>query len=123
MSSILDNFRDFHYFPQHLKRNIKLFHVFNRNMGYCVTNDDKVYGFGENIRKYLGYNESNDNKNYVLIKELCDKQIEVFFGYRFYTFFARSETNEIYSWGHNRYGQLCRGFECDNRLKPEKSDF
>ena len=44
---------------------------FSNNIAYCVTNDDKVYGFGENICEYLGYNESNDNKSYVVIQELC----------------------------------------------------
>src|SRR5689334_23157510 len=106
MSSILNNFRVFNCFPQHFKRNNKLFHVFDSYpdyTGYCVTNDDKVYGLGEKIGYYFGYNKSNDNKSYVLIEELCDKQIEVFFGY-INVFFARSETKEIYSWGLNEYG-------------------
>ena len=92
-----------------------------------MRNDDKVYGFGENICKYLCYNKSNDNKSYVLIKELCDKNIEQFFGYSFRgVFFARDETNTIYSWGWNYYGQLGRGYDSEHLykyLKPEKNEF
>ena len=121
MSSILDNFNIFRYFPQELKQNIKLFHVFDSNIAYCVTNDDKVYGFGDKICKYLDYNQRN-HKNYVLIQELCDKRIEQFFGY-FWTFVAISETKEIYTWGWNEHGQLGREYSSDEYLKPELVQF
>ena len=59
MSSILNHFNIFRDFPKELKQNIKLFHVFieYENVVYCVTNDNKVYGFGKLIYYYLGYNE------------------------------------------------------------------
>ena len=81
MSSIVNQFSIFREFPKELKQNIKLFHVFVNQIAYCVTNDDKVYGFGQSIDSHLGYNESNDNKSYVLIQELCDKRVEEFFGF------------------------------------------
>ena len=133
MSLFLNNFSIFGDFPQEFKQNIKLFHVF-KDIAYCVTNDDKVYGFGKNIRKFLGYIENNDSdsdssddsneKNYVLIQELCDKSIEQFFG-AIDVFFASSETNEIYSWGNNRNGQLARCFSKLSKgyLKPERNGF
>ena len=37
--------------------------------------------------------------------------------------FARTETNEIYSWGMNNKGQLERGMISDGFLKPGKIDF
>ena len=119
MSSFLNHFSIFRDFPQEFKRNIKLYHIFD-DTGYCVTIDDKVYGFGKSIHYYLGYNESNDNKSYVLIQELCDKSIEQFFGFRG-VFFARNESNEIYCWGGNRHGQLGRGFNSNEILKPDKN--
>ena len=117
MSSFVNNFRQFRNFPKYLKQNIKLFHVFSYDFAYCVTNDDKVYGFGDNICKYLGYNESNDYKSYVLIQELCDKNIEEFFGYSD-VYFARSQTNVIYSWGWNELGQLSRSITNELYLQP-----
>ena len=62
-----------------LKLKIKVLHSTDFECVYCVTHDDRVYGFGENIRKYLGYNENSDNYIYVLIQELCDKSIELKF--------------------------------------------
>ena len=46
-------FRDF---PQELKQNIKLLHVFKNmfymyDIVYCVTNDDQVFGFGKYFRE------------------------------------------------------------------------
>ena len=120
MSSFVNHFSVFQDFSQEFKQNIKLFHVFEY-ITYCVTNDDKVYGFRENICEYLGYNQNNDNKSYVLIQELCDKRIEEFFG-NFDAFFARTVTNEIYSWGMNFDGELGRGYRSEQKLKPEKSE-
>ena len=122
MSSIVNHFSIFSEFQN--KLNIKVSHVFKDepgNTGYCVTNDDKVYGFGRFVWRYLGYNESNDNKSYVLI-QLCDKNIEQFFGNSF-IFFATSESNMIYSWGMNTCGQLGREFKSIELLKPKKNKF
>ena len=121
MSSFVNNFSVFQNFSQEFKQNIKLFHVF-QYISYCVTNDDKVYGFRENIYQYLGYNENNVNKSYVLIHELCDKNIEEFFG-NFHVFFARTKTIEIYSWGKNAHGELGRGYTSDKHPKPEMNKF
>ena len=93
MTTILKNFRSFVPFPQELKENVKCFHVFEFRSAYCVTNDNKVYGFGDNIREYLGYNENNDNKSYVLIQELCDKSIEQFFGLLDFSISIRKSRN------------------------------
>ena len=124
MSSLVNHFAIFRSFPNGFKQNIQLFHVFEDNIAYCVTNDDKVYGFGENVRKYLSYNQNNDNKSYVLIQQLCDKRIEEFFGFSD-VFFARSETNAIYSyvWG-NTFGQLGKGIYQKPQLNQyfEKKD-
>ena len=123
MSSFVNNFQVFHYFPQELKQKIKLFHVFRKNIAYCVTNDDNVYGLGENISEELGYhwfNETNDNnKSHLLIQELCDKSIEQFFG-GCGVFFALSAT-EIYSWGWN--GQLRNGLSTILCVKPATYEF
>ena len=60
--------------------------------------------------------------SYVLIQELSDKRIEQFFGHSF-VYFVRSDTNIIYSWGINWYGQLGRGYMSREILKPEHNEF
>ena len=124
MSLIVNQFSIFREFPKELKQNIKLFHVFGHNIAYCVTNDDQVYGFGDHCIRYFDSEES-DNNNYVLIQELCDKNIEQFFSDNDFpeVFFARCEANEIYSWVWNYYGQLGKGFIDNAYNKPEKHEF
>ena len=122
MSSIVNQFNIFRDFPKQLKQNIKLFHVFEDNITFCVTNDDKVFGFGVNTFAFLGYNRSNDNKSYFLIQELCDKKIEVFFGFKG-VYFARSELGDIYTWGDNHEAQLGLGFKSDEYHKPKRNEF
>ena len=104
-----------------LKLKIKVLHSTDFECAYCVTDDDEVYGFGENILKYLGYNENHDNNSYVLIHELCDKSIEQFFGEKD-VFFARSQTN-IYSWGVNDHAQLGKGYTSQECLVPDKNEY
>ena len=88
---------------------------------YCVTFEGKVYGFGENICQLLDFNKNIDNKSYVLIQQLCHKNIEEFFGNE-RVFFARSETNVIYCWGWNYCARLGRGFKCDDFHKSAKNE-
>ena len=59
MNSILNEFKVFDSCPQSIKQNIKLFHVFESDFAICVTNDDKVYAFGNciDIAKHIGYKE------------------------------------------------------------------
>ena len=53
MSEILSEFEIFDTCPKNVKQNIKIFHAFQNDFAICVTNDDKVYAFGE---KYFSKN-------------------------------------------------------------------
>ena len=70
------------------------------------------------INLVLGYKESNDNRSYVFIQQLCGKRVQQFFGNE-NVFFATSQINVIYSWGENVLGQLARNFKSNEVLKPE----
>ena len=84
MSEILSEFKIFDTCPKSIKQNIKLFHAFKSDFAVCVTNDDKVYAFGyKYFKKYLGYEVENIDNNYILISELCDKNIEKFYFFEF----------------------------------------
>ena len=90
MSLFLDNFKDFLFYPHELRKNIKFLRVFQDNISYFVTDSDKVYALGLSVGEY-------NEQNCVLIEKLCDKNIEDFFG-NDKQFFAKSQTNRIYSW-------------------------
>ena len=88
-----------------------------------------MWGFGENICKYLGYNENDDNNKYVLIEELNGRKINQFFGHHkgnlhvyHHVIFAKNNDNEIYFWGSNKFGELGRGFKTDQQLCPKLNE-
>ncbi|CAG2168080.1 unnamed protein product [Oppiella nova] len=103
--------------PQRDKENVVLLHVFKQynedteivagcNFFYA-TNDDSVYGFGDNIHGCLGLGHNRAVDTPQLIPELCGKSFKQFvIGYDFVL--AITDGNQIYSWGHNNRGQLTR---------------
>ena len=126
MSSILDVFRIFDPCPQHIKQNIKVFYVkvYDRQDFYlaiCVTNDDKVYAFGDIENYFMSENKNFDN-NCVLINELCDQNIEQFFCF-FKCFFARNVDHKIFCSGNNRRGQLTSENKLGVCLSPKRIMF
>ena len=130
MSEIIDFFRIFYYLPENIKINIKLFFIKRWNslndIAYCVTNDDQVYAIGSKARKISDNNDLNSNKKYFIVSELCNKNIVEFMEGSFDTMFARSEQNEIFTWGYNS----CTNILMENytnlgvlNAKPHKIDF
>ena len=125
MTSIINEFKIFDTFPQDIKENIKIFLVKERNQiknkknkfVICVTNDDKVFAFGE-INDYsepfAKLWEGFDN-NYVLIIELCNQNIEQFFYFENYLF-AKSSDNKI-------FGNLLFYDDFCDYLKPKRIEF
>ena len=68
--------------PQNIKTNIKLFHVFNdfafgTNIIF-VTNERKVYGFGRNSNRRLGFGHNKEVEECTQIKELSNQKIKEF---------------------------------------------
>ena len=128
MTSIINEFKVFNSCEENIRQKIKLFHVFESDFAICVTNDDKVYAFGEKdlFGKYLGYEEKYIDNNYVLINELCEVNIEKFFCFKYtidFCLFAKSSDNTIFSSGGNKYGQLARRYKSDEYLKPKRIEY
>ena len=76
-----------------------------------VTNDDKVYGFGNNRFGRLGFGHETDVNAPQEPKELVSmsgKRVKDFFvGIDFVL--ALTDDTTLYSWGWNKNGQLGRG--------------
>ena len=84
-----------------LKSFIKYFHVFRDKKGYnmlFVTNDNNVYGFGNNSYGNCGFGHNNSVCEPKIITELCNKDIIKFFGGLKYTM-ALTNDNVLYVWG------------------------
>ena len=119
MSGILNEFKIFDTCPKSIKQNIKLFHAFKSDFAICVTNDDKVFAFGEKyFKNYFGYEVEYIDNNYVLISELCDKNIEQFYfsNNRMNFLYARASNGRIFGSSWNKYG---RGFNKVQYPKPK----
>ena len=91
--------------------------MLENDIAYCVTEDDIVYGFGE--IDYKTEKGDNYSSNFVILKELCERNIEEFFNGN-HCMFARSTHGHIYSWGWNDFGQLCRGTDTRELLRPKR---
>ena len=127
----LKNFKIFDTLPEILNSKVKFYHQiyrFNRYSGIFVMNDNKVYGIGFNYFGALGLGHERHVSEYTLIEELCDQNIEEFFGGKCYMF-ARNDKNQIYSWGYNdRYEWVNENSEDDEErseecLKPKRIIF
>ncbi|CAG2113767.1 unnamed protein product [Medioppia subpectinata] len=84
-----------------------------------VTNDDMVYGFGNNSEGCLGFGHNTPVLSPQLIPELCHQSIQYFVnGMNFVI--AVNARNRIYGFGSNTCGQLARNPATHrSNLKPE----
>jgi alpha-tubulin suppressor-like RCC1 family protein len=73
-------------------------------------NGKKIFVIGSDLNGKLGLGQIKECHTFTEITELSDKLIEEIFESND-CMFARSETNDIYSWANNYWGQLGRGFE------------
>ena len=123
MSELLNRFSIFEKISEEIKNKIKLFHVFDDIKGQNVlfiTSDDKVFGFGSNYFGCCGLGHNSVVNEPQIIPELCHKNIQQFFiGASF--ILALNSYKQVYGWGDNNFGQLCRGFVSENNedLRPE----
>ena len=123
MSELLNNFSIFEKISEEIKNEIKLFHVFDdiedQNVLF-ITSDDKVFGFGSNCIGCCGLGHNSVVNEPQIIPELCHKNIQQFFiGFSF--ILGLNSDKQVYGWGGNSWGQLCRGFvsEDNEYLRPE----
>ena len=84
-----------------LKLFISYFYVIRNYFGHnilFITNDDKVYGFGNNANGCCGLGHDNSVNEPQLIIELCNKNVISFFNGENFVM-ALSINNVIYAWG------------------------
>ena len=92
-----------------LRQQIKYYKLFDDSILF-VTNEDRVYGIGDNEYGKLGLSSDVDSSQELV--ELRDKRIKDFFiGQTFCM--ALSKDNILYSGGCNHHGQLARGYVSD----------
>jgi RCC1 and BTB domain-containing protein len=88
-------------------RNIKFIFVFGFNGCdvLIITKDDKFYSFGSNVNGCLGLGHKGSIEKPTIVHDLCDRKIvDICDGFQHVI--ARTENGEVFSWGHNNYGQL-----------------
>ena len=104
----LKEFKIFNSIPNNLKSIIKSFYIFGDNpikTALFVTNDDKVFGFGDNSNGVCGQGYERRIREPLIITELSDKKVKEFFnGYDFVL--CLTSDNKLFSWGINDHGQL-----------------
>ena len=85
-----------------LKSSIKYFYVFFDKLGHnilFVTNNEDVYGFGNNGFGLCGFGHNKSVSEPQVITELCDKNVIKFFsGFKFAM--ALTNDNQLYVWGN-----------------------
>ena len=103
---------------QDVKDKIKFYHVFKDKKinALFVTDDDQVYGIGNNYYGQLGLGDIIDHSYHEVIKELEGKQIREFFvGCNFVL--GLTSDRKLYSWGCNSSGRVGRNDPSDH-TKP-----
>ena len=124
MSEILCKFEMCSKIDTSLKRTIKRFHVFDEQKEVnilFVTTNDKVYGFGTNLRGVCGVGHDIPVTEPQLIIELCDMNIKYFYnGINFVL--ALTSDNKLFGWGRNSSGQMAT--DVDDRIhRPQQIEF
>ena len=111
MSSVTDQCNLLNEVDDDLKETIKLFFVFsygqNRNILF-VTNDDQVFGLGDNEFGVCGVGHNRPVEEQQMILELCEQNVKEFFhGFNFAL--ALTDDSKLFGWGRNNHGQLGTG--------------
>ena len=86
-----------------------------------------MYGLGGNDIGTLGLGHNDAVEECTEIKELSKQKIKEIFFFKSSMpsdfVLALSEDNQIFGWGKNYDGQLGRGYNSEDILKPQKIDF
>jgi hypothetical protein len=127
MSKIIKKFEVLNELKEEFLSEIKLLYVFkdifDKNNVLIVTNDDKVFAFGNNYWGVLGFPNNNNKVNELTInEELSDKQI-IDIKNGLYHVIARTIDGKVYCWGYSKFGALGNGKNDINYYKPELNEY
>ncbi len=109
MSEIIKEFKVLKELKEEFLNEIKLLYVFkdfgNYNNVLIVTNDDKIFAFGDNCLGVLGFGNTNTVNELTINEELSKKQIIDFKNGSKHVI-ARTTNGKVYCWGRNEFGYL-----------------
>ena len=114
--------------PESFIQDIMFYNIVHNHRGsnkfsiLFVTNNDQVYGLGDNSCGQLGLGHNYDNKAIQEVLALKHKQIKQLSS-NGECHFAMSHDNSLYSWGWNKHGQLGRPSENHHEYQPIKVNF
>ncbi|MBQ4331593.1 MAG: hypothetical protein IJC31_07140 [Spirochaetaceae bacterium] len=108
--------------PQEVLIGVKVKNVFisfNETV-YAVTEEGKLYSWGNNINGQVGNNKSADNLKQIEphLVGISGKVKDIVLGP--YTVFVITEEGELYSWGLNNFGQVGNGTDSGIQATPVK---
>jgi alpha-tubulin suppressor-like RCC1 family protein len=122
MSQIINKFNILNKLNEEFLNEIKLLYVFNKNNVLIVTNDDKVFAFGNNIYGVLGFGNNRELNELTNNEELSHKQIIDFKNSSKHVI-ARTIDGKVYCWGCNWFRVLGNGKNDHNIYKPELNEY
>jgi alpha-tubulin suppressor-like RCC1 family protein len=126
MSKIIKKFEVLNELKEEFLSEIKLLYVFkdnfNKNNVLIVTNDDKIFAFGNNYWGVLGFSNNNKVNELTVNEELSHKQI-IDFKNGLYHAIARTIDRKVYCWGYNRFGVLGNGKNDINYYRPQLNKY
>jgi nitrite reductase/ring-hydroxylating ferredoxin subunit len=104
MSEIIKKFKVLKELKEEFLNEIKLLYVFkdfgNYNNVLIVTNDDKIFAFGDNCFGVLGFGNNNTVNELTINEELSKKQIVDFKNGSKHVI-ARTINGKVYCWGQS----------------------
>jgi alpha-tubulin suppressor-like RCC1 family protein len=124
MSKIIKKFQILNELEEEILSEIKFLYVFKdfKNNVLIVTNDDKVFAFGDNKWGVLGFGNKTEVNKLTTNEELSYKQI-IDFKNSEYHVIARTIDGKVYCWGYNRDGVLGNGENDSNYYGPQLNEY
>jgi alpha-tubulin suppressor-like RCC1 family protein len=108
------------------RNEIKIIFFYKESNLFIITNDDKVFVFGNNDYGDLGFGNlsyGNNNKTKLTLNEELSYKQFIDFKHSLYHITARTIDGEVYCWGCNENGVLGNGKNDSLIYKPELNQY